>query len=102
MVVCNHSPGLATANEARVFVDIAAASVNADCCPNPNVVDPTRKANCYLYADGSVKSLGEAFSLRVVSEVVKTVFSYKNLKRAPGQSGALKRCVLAPTDAITR
>ncbi|KAF7308570.1 Heme peroxidase [Mycena chlorophos] len=77
----------------RVFVDIAAVSVDAACCANPTSVDPTRKTEVYLHGDGSFKSFGDEFNVKILSEVLKAVFSYKNVARAPGQSGVLKRFV---------
>ncbi|KAJ7070750.1 linoleate diol synthase [Mycena amicta] len=82
------------AKDTRVFLDVATVCVNAESTyPNPNAIDPSRKAESYLYADGCFKNLGEAFNLKVLAEVLKVVLSYKNIARAPGQSGNLKRPV---------
>jgi hypothetical protein len=35
--------------------------------------------------------LGETLTIKIVSEVLRAVFSFKNIRRAPGQSGVLKR-----------
>ncbi|KAJ7074134.1 linoleate diol synthase [Mycena amicta] len=82
----------AFAKDTRVFLDVATVCVTAESTyPNPNAIDPSRKAESYLYPDGCFKSLGEAFNLKVLAEVLKVVLSYKNIARAPGQSGNLKR-----------
>ncbi|KAJ6515136.1 linoleate diol synthase [Mycena vitilis] len=74
----------------RIFLDVATA--NDGVFPDPSVVDPTRHPKAgYLRADGSFRYLGEPFSLKVMSEVLRVVFGYKNITRAPGQSGTLKR-----------
>jgi len=76
----------------RVFLDIGAASLNGDVYSDPTTIDPTRKpAAGYLYGDGSFRYLGEAFSIKIMAEVLRAVFGYKNIARAPGQSGVLKR-----------
>ncbi|KAJ7504371.1 linoleate diol synthase [Mycena galericulata] len=76
----------------RVFLDLGAASLNGDVYSEPTTVDPTRKPkDGYLYGDGSFKYLGEAFSIKIMAEVLRAVYGYKNIARAPGQSGVLKR-----------
>ncbi|KAJ7623211.1 linoleate diol synthase [Roridomyces roridus] len=76
----------------RVFLDIVAAGLESDVYSDPQEVDPTRNpSKGYLHGDGSFRYLGEAFSTRVMAEVLRAVFGHKNLARAPGQSGLLKR-----------
>jgi hypothetical protein len=97
----------------RVFLDIAAANLNVSnnatssgltthstqdgVFSDPAMVNPGRHPkDGYLYGDGSFRYLGEPFSIKIMSEVLRAVFGYKNITRAPGQSGTLKRLVLRP------
>ncbi|KAJ6581524.1 linoleate diol synthase [Mycena capillaripes] len=76
----------------RVFLDMVAASLNGGVFSEPAVVDPARHPkDGYLHGDGTFRYLGEPFTLNVMSEVLRAVFGYKNIVRAPGQSGILKR-----------
>ncbi|KAF7356580.1 Heme peroxidase [Mycena venus] len=76
----------------RLFLDIGTANLNSGIFENPAVVDPSRHPKLgYLHPDGCFKYLGEAFSVKVMTEVLRVVFGYKNVVRAPGQSGCLKR-----------
>ncbi|KAF7370587.1 Heme peroxidase [Mycena sanguinolenta] len=77
---------------ARVFLDVGTANLNSGIFEDPTKVDPTRHPKeGYLHPDGCFKYLGEPFSVKVMSEVLRAVFGYKNIVRAPGQSGSLKR-----------
>jgi len=76
----------------RVFLDVSAASLNGETFSEPTVADPGRKPkDGYLYGDGCFRYLGEAFTIKIMEEVLRAVFAYKNIARAPGQSGTLKR-----------
>ncbi|KAJ7442287.1 linoleate diol synthase [Mycena latifolia] len=76
----------------RIFLDVGAASLNGDIFSEPTTVDPGRKPkDGYLHGDGCFKYLGEAFTVKIMEEVLRAVFAYKNITRAPGQSGVLKR-----------
>ncbi|KAJ6548164.1 linoleate diol synthase [Mycena vulgaris] len=78
----------------RIFLDVCDANLSGEVFSQPTQVDPNRKPkNGYLYGDGSFKYLGESFSIKVMEEVLRAVFAYKNIARAPGQSGVLKRLV---------
>ncbi|KAF7309764.1 Heme peroxidase [Mycena indigotica] len=83
--------GTSFPKDARLFLDVAAVYGDGGRYANPTAVDSDRKTESYLYADGAFKNLGDAFTVRVLSEVLKTVLSYKGITRAPGQSGSLKR-----------
>ncbi|KAJ7247649.1 heme peroxidase [Mycena haematopus] len=78
--------------DARLFLDIGTANLNSGIFSDPSRVDPTRHPkDGYLHPDGCFKFFGEPFSVKVMSEVLRAVFGYKNIARAPGQSGKLKR-----------
>lgn len=81
------------ANE-RIFVSLKKAMVNEDLYPHPKSVDLHRsKEQKLLLGDGTSKLLGEDYILDVGAHVLKAVFSLKNLRRAPGPSGTLRRYV---------
>ncbi|KAF8809484.1 linoleate diol synthase [Phlegmacium glaucopus] len=75
----------------RIFLDTAASNVDASIFPNPQKFDITRSAKECLFADGVYNYLGEALTVKIVGEVVRAVFSFDGICRAPGQSGSLKR-----------
>jgi cytochrome P450 len=84
--------GVKFEKDTRVFLDVGTANVNSGVFSDPTKVDPTRHPKeGYLHPDGCFKYLGEPFSVKVMSEVLRAVFGYKNIGRAPGQSGTLKR-----------
>ncbi|KZT65024.1 linoleate diol synthase [Daedalea quercina L-15889] len=74
-----------------VFLDIAQANVDSQAFPDPSLVNPTRPFDRYLASDGPARCLGTEFSTKIIASVVRAVFGYKTIKRAPGQSGQLKR-----------
>ncbi|KAH9932667.1 linoleate diol synthase [Amylocystis lapponica] len=78
-----------------VFVDIASANVDLfqeHVFPRPHAVNPSRGAQTrYLIGDGSAKCFGADLSTKIIGEVVRAVFGFPHLRRAPGQSGCLKR-----------
>jgi len=75
----------------RVFLDIAASNVDASVIHNPQTVDIARSGMESLFADGAYSYLGEALTVKIVSEVTRAVFSFDGIRRAPGQSGCLTR-----------
>ncbi|KAF7343731.1 Heme peroxidase [Mycena sanguinolenta] len=100
--------GVRFSKGARVFLDVGTANLNVSnsltpgsmlansaqsgIFEDPTKVDPTRHPkDGYLHPDGCFKYLGEPFSVKVMSEVLRAVFGYRNIARAPGQSGSLKR-----------
>jgi linoleate 10R-lipoxygenase len=84
--------GIKFNKDTRLFLDVGTANLNIGIFENPTVVDPSRHPKQgYLHPDGCFKYLGEAFSVRIMTEVLRVVFGYKNIARAPGQSGSLKR-----------
>ncbi|KAJ7890508.1 linoleate diol synthase [Mycena olivaceomarginata] len=84
--------GVSFTKDARLFLDVGTANLNSGIFSDPTKVDPTRHPKeGYLHPDGCFKYLGEPFSVLVMSEVLRATFGYKNITRAPGQSGSLKR-----------
>ncbi|KAF8587829.1 linoleate diol synthase [Ramaria rubella] len=77
----------------RLFLSVADANLDPLKFPNPLQVDPTRPRESYLgLADGANECFGDAFVSKVtMTQVVRAIFSLKNIRRAAGQSGLLKR-----------
>ncbi|KAG5723411.1 Psi-producing oxygenase C [Termitomyces sp. T112] len=75
----------------RVFLDIKAANLDGGVFPSPNTVDLTRAGKNVIWGDGVFSHLGEPLTVKVLSEVLRAIFSYDNVRRAPGQSGILAR-----------
>ncbi|KIM34230.1 hypothetical protein M408DRAFT_59813 [Serendipita vermifera MAFF 305830] len=86
--------GTVTQGTERVFISLKKAMADANAYPNPASVTLNRpKEQKLLLGDGCSKLLGEEYILDVGVQVLKAVFSLKNLRRAPGPSGTLRRYV---------
>ncbi|KAF7796357.1 hypothetical protein EIP86_007534 [Pleurotus ostreatoroseus] len=71
----------------HIFVNIAQASLDPDVFPNPKSVNPNRQPmERYLVGDGVTKCLGTEVASRLMAEVLRGVFSFKNIQRAPRPS----------------
>lgn len=58
--------------------------------PNPTSVDPTRPASSYnLNGAGFHNCPGVSFAAEAITEIVKSIFKLKNIRRAPGNAGKL-------------
>lgn len=76
----------------RVFCSFVSANRDEKQFPNPNVVDPTRPLESYLhYGLGDHTCLGRDASRVALTAMLKTVAKLKNLRRAPGPQGRLKK-----------
>jgi len=74
----------------RVYVSLSDAGVDPTAFPtNPSTLDPSRTPTEKLLWDGLYKLLGEEWILTTMVPVIKTIFSLKNVQRAPGTSGQL-------------
>ncbi|KAG9026836.1 hypothetical protein FRB95_008385 [Tulasnella sp. JGI-2019a] len=76
-----------------IFVSIRNAGYDpAVFGPDPTVIDPTRPSEKYMmFGSGMHACLGRWFVEATMPHVIRSVFSLKNLRRAPGQSGQLDR-----------
>jgi cytochrome P450 len=75
----------------RLWVSLAKANVDSDAFPNPLVVNPARDPQQYSSFGRSEHScLGELFCDKTMPQMMRAIFSLKNVRRAPGQSGRLK------------
>ncbi|KZV98733.1 heme peroxidase [Exidia glandulosa HHB12029] len=78
----------------RVFVSLAKANRDpAKFGPdNEHIIDPERPHSDYLlFGHGAQKLLGDEFVEKTMPQVIRAVFSKKNIRRAPGRSGQLNR-----------
>ncbi|KAG6890061.1 hypothetical protein C0992_003159 [Termitomyces sp. T32_za158] len=76
----------------RIWASLRNAYLNPVDFPEPTKVIPTRQAASY-YLDGTVfrHCPDEASVHKTIVEIVKVVFSLKNVRRAPGDAGDLHR-----------
>jgi len=89
----------------RLWFDLRAAGLDPHIFENPHAVNPNRPASLYtlLHGDGVFKVLGEEFVYSVTAQVLHAVFSLKNVRRAKGPAGTLRRfkeVVIAPFDEV--
>ncbi|KAF8966303.1 linoleate diol synthase [Flammula alnicola] len=74
-----------------VFLDVASANLDETVFSNPSTFDLSRPTKDRLFADGAFVYLGEGLTIKVISQVLRAVFEFNNVRRAPAQSGVLKR-----------
>lgn len=75
----------------RVFANIGAANQNEKVFAQATSLDPARSSSSAVFGDGSLKYLGETLTIKITAEVLRAIYAYKNVRRAPGTSGKLKR-----------
>lgn len=82
--------GVAVKKNDRVFLDIASANVNESVFESAHSVNPSRGTKGYLSVDGLFVHLGE-MTTKIMTEVLRAVYGFENVRRAPRISGELKR-----------
>ncbi|KAI8952599.1 linoleate diol synthase [Xylaria longipes] len=76
----------------RVFVNFAAAAKDGKNFPEPNNVNPRRPLNTYVtYVLGPHTCLAHNTCQVALTEMFRSIFRLKNLRRAPGAQGELKK-----------
>jgi linoleate 8R-lipoxygenase/9,12-octadecadienoate 8-hydroperoxide 8R-isomerase len=76
----------------RVFCNLMSASRDPAIFPEPDKVDLNRAVDSYIhYGVGPHECLGKGLSLTGLTTMLKTVGRLKNLRRAPGPQGQLKK-----------
>ncbi|EKM81762.1 hypothetical protein AGABI1DRAFT_90139 [Agaricus bisporus var. burnettii JB137-S8] len=75
----------------RVFADIGSANLNEKMFSEPSKVDPSRSTSACIFGDGPLRFLGETLTVKITSQVLRAIYAYNNVRRAPGASGKLKR-----------
>ncbi|KAI0783170.1 heme peroxidase [Abortiporus biennis] len=74
-----------------ILNDFRDAHQNPDDFPNPSTVNPRHPASKYLNQGGGFHMCpGVDFSQKVIVEIMKLVFSLKNIRRAPGTPGRME------------
>ncbi|KUI59129.1 Linoleate 10R-lipoxygenase [Cytospora mali] len=77
---------------ARVFVNFASSSKDASRFPNPETINPNRPLESYVHYGLSPHiCIGPEVSQVALTEMFRAVFSKRNLRRAPGPQGELKK-----------
>ncbi|GLB41915.1 putative animal haem peroxidase [Lyophyllum shimeji] len=88
----DHAVGdLSVKKDIRVFLDVAEANLDETVFTSAKSVDATRDTKGALYGDGVFGHLGEQLTVTIMSEVFRAIFERDNIRRAPGQSGGLRR-----------
>ena len=76
----------------KVFVSFVSAAREPSIFPNPDTVDITRPLDRYIhYGIGPHTCLGKDASMVALTAMLRTVGKLKNLRRAPGPQGQLKK-----------
>jgi linoleate 8R-lipoxygenase/9,12-octadecadienoate 8-hydroperoxide 8R-isomerase len=76
----------------RVFCDLISASRDPAIFPEPDKVNLNRALDSYIhYGVGPHECLGKGLSLTGLTTMLKTVGRLKNLRRAPGPQGKVKK-----------
>ncbi|KAF8344880.1 hypothetical protein F5887DRAFT_245338 [Amanita rubescens] len=81
----------------RVFADFTFAHNDPKHVPEPQKVDPHREINSLLGL-GLHKCPARSLIDETMSQIIRVIFSQKDLKRADGQKGRLKSATLHPDD----
>ncbi|KAH7098788.1 putative linoleate diol synthase [Auriculariales sp. MPI-PUGE-AT-0066] len=68
----------------QVYLNLPKANSNTEVFPEPSFVIPTRPRQAYAF-------LGKGVVAKTMAQVLKSVFALKNLRRAPGVQGTLRR-----------
>ncbi|KAI1432687.1 linoleate diol synthase [Xylaria sp. CBS 124048] len=84
--------GVAVEAKHRVFVSFACARTDAKNFPNPEEVNPNRPLDVYVsYVLGPHTCLARNTCEVALTEMFRSVFRLKNIRRAPGPRGELTR-----------
>ncbi|KAJ8508992.1 hypothetical protein ONZ45_g8792 [Pleurotus djamor] len=74
----------------RIFASFRNAHLDPDTFPNPTQIDPQRPVSSYrLNGTGFHTCPGTKYAQVVTVEIMRAIFSLKNLRRAPGEMGKL-------------
>jgi len=90
----------------KLFFDYRAVGADPSKFTKPQDIDPNRPVDLYkaLQGDGVFKVLGQDFVYGAAANVLRAVFSLKDVRRANGPAGTLRRFkenFIAPSDELT-
>ncbi|KIJ55788.1 hypothetical protein M422DRAFT_152180 [Sphaerobolus stellatus SS14] len=86
--------GVKLSKDQPVFLSLAKANLDPNVFARPTEVDISRPAEGYLALNDVVYGiLGHEFVEKTMAQVLKAIFSLKNVRRGPGVSGTLRRVV---------
>jgi hypothetical protein len=81
----------------QIYTDFVSAGLDEAVFPNPRTIDPTRDRSLYLHHGwGSHACLGRPMVEVAMAAQLKVFAKLKNLRRAPGPQGELKRTIPSP------
>ncbi|KAK7937986.1 heme peroxidase [Apiospora aurea] len=76
----------------RVFVSFVGAAKDVNHFPNPEEVNPSRPLDAYIHFGlGPHACLGRDAAQAALTEMFRAVFKLRNVRRAPGPQGELKK-----------
>ncbi|KAF8337111.1 uncharacterized protein EI90DRAFT_3014047 [Cantharellus anzutake] len=77
----------------RLYFDLARVGRDDQAFDSPEIIDPTRPASAYSTYRGDTvfKTLGDAFVTCVTAQVLRAVFTQRNVQRTKGVAGTLRR-----------
>ncbi|KAG6381666.1 heme peroxidase [Boletus reticuloceps] len=89
----DHSVGsLVVQQGERLFLNVASAGMNEEAFPDPTMFDASRSPReRYLRADVAFKVVGADIPPKLIVQVLRSILSFDNIRRGPGQSGKLQR-----------
>ncbi|EXJ55141.1 hypothetical protein A1O7_08066 [Cladophialophora yegresii CBS 114405] len=81
----------------QIYVDFITAGLDETVFPNPRTIDPTRDRSLYVHqGHGPHSCLGRPMVEVAMAAQLKVFAKLKNLRRAPGPQGQLKKTIPAP------
>lgn len=81
----------------QIYVDFISAGLDEKVFPDPKKIDPTRDRSLYIHHGyGPHSCLGRPMVEMAMAAQLKVFAKLKNLRRAPGPQGELKKTIPAP------
>ncbi len=81
----------------QIYVDFITAGLDGTVFPNPRTIDPNRERSLYVHHGWKTHScLGRPMVEVAMAAQLKVFAKLKNLRRAPGPQGFLKKTIPAP------
>ncbi|KIW18357.1 hypothetical protein PV08_02645 [Exophiala spinifera] len=81
----------------QIYTDFITAGLDEKAFPNPHTIDPTRDRSLYIHHGwGPHSCLGRPITEVAMAAQLKVFAKLKNLRRAPGPQGQLKKTIPTP------